>query len=97
MAASKRVSDASALPDVSMRAGALVDGDGRVLWSRRDTERRSMASITKIMTAVVALERSDLTSTVMIPRASGAGWGVDGVSAGPGRSCRWIRCSRRCS
>jgi D-alanyl-D-alanine carboxypeptidase (penicillin-binding protein 5/6) len=69
--ASKRSLTASALPDVTMRAGALVDGEGRVLWSRRETERRSMASITKIMTAVVALEHAELTSTVTIPRASG--------------------------
>jgi len=70
VAASKRGLDAATLPDVTMRAGALVDGDGRSLWSRRETERRSMASITKIMTAVVALERSELTSTVVIPKAS---------------------------
>ena len=70
VAASKRGLSASALPDVSMRAGALVDGEGRVLWSRRVTERRSMASITKIMTAIVALEKGDLKSTVTIPRAS---------------------------
>ena len=48
-----------------------MDGDGRVLWSRRETDRRSMASITKIMTAVVALEHGDMNSTVTIPRASG--------------------------
>ena len=35
VAASKRTLAASVLPDVTMRAGALVDGDGRVLWSRR--------------------------------------------------------------
>ena len=70
-AASKLSVTASALPDVAMRAGALVDGDGRVLWSRRETERRSMASITKVMTAVVALEHGDLNSTVTIPQASG--------------------------
>ena len=71
VAASKRSLDASSLPDVTMKAGALVDGDGRVLWSRRESDRRSMASITKIMTAVVALEHSDLKSSVTIPKASG--------------------------
>jgi D-alanyl-D-alanine carboxypeptidase (penicillin-binding protein 5/6) len=70
MAASKRGLSASALPDVTMRAGALVDGDGRVLWSRRETERRSMASITKVMTAVVALEHGDPNAMVTIPKAS---------------------------
>jgi D-alanyl-D-alanine carboxypeptidase len=71
VALSKRSIAASALPDVTMRAGALVDGDGRVLWSRRETERRSMASITKVMTAVVAMEKGDLNSMVTIPKASG--------------------------
>lgn len=71
VAATKRSLDASALPDVTMRAGALVDGEGRVLWSRRETERRSMASITKVMTAVVAMENADLDSLVTIPKASG--------------------------
>jgi D-alanyl-D-alanine carboxypeptidase (penicillin-binding protein 5/6) len=70
MAASKRGLGASALPDVTMRAGALVDGDGRVLWSRRESERRSMASITKVMTAVVALEQGDMNALVTIPKAS---------------------------
>ncbi len=71
VAASKRGLSPSVLPDVTMRAGALVDGDGRVLWSRRQNDRRAMASITKIMTAVVALENAELTSTVTIPKASG--------------------------
>jgi D-alanyl-D-alanine carboxypeptidase (penicillin-binding protein 5/6) len=71
VAASKRSLTASALPDVTMKAGALVDGDGRVLWSRHESERRAMASITKVMTAVVAMEHSDLTTMVTIPKASG--------------------------
>ena len=71
VAASKRGLSPSVLPDVTMRAGALVDGDGRVLWARRQNDRRAMASITKIMTAVVAMENAELTSTVTIPKASG--------------------------
>jgi D-alanyl-D-alanine carboxypeptidase len=62
----------SSMPDVSMEAGALVDGEGRQLWSRSPTTRRPMASITKIMTAVVALERSSLDTLVTVPKASGA-------------------------
>lgn len=60
----------SALPDVTMKEGLLVDGDGRVLWSRNADQQRAMASITKIMTAVVALERADLNSLVTIPKVS---------------------------
>ena len=50
--------DVDVLPDVTVKEGALVDGDGRVLWARDPDSRRPMASITKIMTAVVALEHS---------------------------------------
>ncbi len=60
----------AALPDVSMKAGALVAGDGRVLWARRPDDRRAMASITKIMTAVVAMENSDLNEEVTVPSDS---------------------------
>jgi len=59
-----------ATPDVAMRAGILVDGDGRVLWSRKPDSRRAMASITKIMTAVIALESSSLTETVDVTAAA---------------------------
>jgi D-alanyl-D-alanine carboxypeptidase (penicillin-binding protein 5/6) len=58
-----------ALPDVDMRAGMLVDSSGRVLWARSANAKRSMASITKIMTAVVALEdsRGNLDRKVVVP------------------------------
>ena len=59
-----------ALPDVGMKSGALLDGEGRVIWARRPLDKRAMASITKIMTAVVALEHSSLTEQVTIPKAS---------------------------
>ena len=62
----------AALPSVTMKAGVLSDGDGHVLWARNPDARRSMASITKIMTAVVALENSSLTETVTIPQAAAA-------------------------
>lgn len=61
-----------ALPDVGMRSGLLVTGDGHVLWSRRETERRSIASITKVMTAVLALEQAEADDIVTIPAASTA-------------------------
>jgi D-alanyl-D-alanine carboxypeptidase (penicillin-binding protein 5/6) len=60
----------AAMPDVSTRAGALVTQDGRVLWSRNLDDRRSMASITKIMTAVVALERTRPDESVTVPDVS---------------------------
>ena len=58
----------AALPDVTMRSGVLVDEEGRVLWARNASSRRQMASITKIMTAVVALEREkDLNRVIKVP------------------------------
>ena len=47
------------MPDVTMAAGALIADDGRILWSRNLDERRPMASITKIMTAILAIEHLD--------------------------------------
>lgn len=61
---------AEVLPDVSMRSGALVTEDGRVLWSRKTDEPFAMASLTKIMTAIVALENSDPTDMVTVPRSA---------------------------
>lgn len=61
---------AAAMPQVGMRAGVLATEDGRILWARNDDARRAMASITKIMTAVVALERSDLDSIVTVPASA---------------------------
>ncbi len=60
------------LPDVALASGVLVTEDGRVLWSRRPEDRRAIASITKIMTAVVALEHGDPDDPVTIPRSSAA-------------------------
>jgi len=68
--ASQRGVGATALPDVTMKAGALVEGDGRVLWSRNADQRRAMASITKIMTAVIVLESAGLDDRVTIPKVS---------------------------
>lgn len=66
--AAERGLSRSALPSVTMKAGLLADSDGRVLWARNPNARRSMASITKIMTAVVALEHSTLNEQVVVPR-----------------------------
>lgn len=61
---------AQAMPEVSARAALLASGDGAILWSRKADQKRAMASITKIMTAVVALEESDLDEKVEVPRSS---------------------------
>jgi serine-type D-Ala-D-Ala carboxypeptidase (penicillin-binding protein 5/6) len=56
-----------ALPDVAMKSGVLVTEDGQILWERAADERRSIASITKIMTAIIIFEQEDLEREVTIP------------------------------
>lgn len=42
------------------QAAVLMDGDsGRILYGKNETERRPMASTTKIMTCILALEQGD--------------------------------------
>lgn len=57
---------AEAAPSVSMPAGVLRTSDGRTLWERDPDAERAMASTTKIMTALVVLDRADLTDTVTV-------------------------------
>jgi len=49
---------ATLFPETTMRSGVLVTSDGRELWSRDPAERRAMASTTKIMTALIAMENA---------------------------------------
>jgi D-alanyl-D-alanine carboxypeptidase (penicillin-binding protein 5/6) len=49
------------------RSAALIDvTSGRILFSQRGDERMKIASLTKIMTAIVALEHGDLGSEVKV-------------------------------
>lgn len=51
--------------DVRAMGAVLMDGKtGRVLWGKNEDVRLAMASTTKIMTALVALENGDMNSTV---------------------------------
>ena len=51
-------------------AAILVDaGTGRVLWAQRPHERRKIASLTKIMTATLALRAVPWRSTVTVARS----------------------------
>jgi D-alanyl-D-alanine carboxypeptidase (penicillin-binding protein 5/6) len=57
-------------PDLSMPSGTLSSMDGRELWSRDPAAQRAMASTTKIMTAVVVLERASLDDIVTVDKRS---------------------------
>lgn len=56
-------------PNVAARAAILVEAaTGTILFARNEHEAREPASITKIMTAIVAIERGDLADVVQISR-----------------------------
>jgi len=57
-------------PDINAVAGTVVTADGRVLWSRASTRQRPMASITKVMTALLVLERAKLGDHVTVSKAA---------------------------
>jgi serine-type D-Ala-D-Ala carboxypeptidase (penicillin-binding protein 5/6) len=53
-------------PDLNAAAGVLMSADGRILWARQPHDERAMASTTKIMTAIVALENAGLDEPIVI-------------------------------
>ena len=57
-------------PTIDAAYGVLVDADGNVLWSREADHQSAMASITKIMTAVVALENAQLDDVFTVSAAA---------------------------
>ena len=82
-----QVADAPALrskaPDLYVPAGVLMTMDGRELWARNPESRRAMASTTKIMTAIVVLEKADLNQIVTVDKvASAVGQSSMGLVAG---------------
>lgn len=60
---------------VSAKAFVLIDPiSGRVLLEKNSQEKRAMASTTKIMTAIIALEKGNLNSQIKVsPRAASIG------------------------
>lgn len=65
-------------PDITADYAALITSDGQVLWQRDVDAEVPMASTTKIMTAIVALENSDV-NTQMVTSADAAA--VEGTGA----------------
>lgn len=54
-------------PDMTMRSGVLMGSGSRVLWGRVPTSRGAMASITKLMTALVVLDKCALDDIATVP------------------------------
>lgn len=71
------------------RAGLAFDlADGRVLWRRGATRRRPIASLTKLMTALLAVERFGPGDLVRIPRRADRIGGSRMGGLRPGREVR---------
>jgi len=65
-------------PQSSGKAAVLMDGgSGRILYEKNSHEKLPIASTTKIMTAIVALENGNLNDVVSIPPEAS---GVEGSS-----------------
>lgn len=61
-------------PTFDAAAWYLVGGDGSLLAERSETQPRAIASITKLMTAIVVLEHTQLDDVVRVsPQAAGIG------------------------
>ena len=63
---------------ISAQSAVLIDADsGQILYGKQENERLPMASTTKIMTALCAVELSDVTDVITV---SPAAVGVEGSS-----------------
>lgn len=75
-------------PDLGLQAGAAVlmdQGTGRVMWQTAGHQRRAPASLTKLVTVMVALDHASLTSEVTVPEGAaefGSESTLMGLSAG---------------
>ena len=78
-------------PEVGAVSAVLVDLDtGQVLFDLDRHERRPIASLTKIMTALLVVERAGLTDVVTVSEgaASGQVSGISGLGLVPGERIR---------
>jgi D-alanyl-D-alanine carboxypeptidase len=73
-----------ALPGVHVAAGIVVDaGSGRVLWSHRPHARRPIASLTKLMTALLSERGGGINRRFLVtPAMTGATGFTIGLHAG---------------
>ena len=80
-AAGQTASDAVLGEDVTAAGAVLWDPlDGRVLWGRAPSTPRRMASTTKIMTALLAVEAGTLDDTVAVSATAAAADGEPGAA-----------------
>lgn len=72
------------IPDINSRAAIVLDRETKsILYEKNSNEIRKMASTTKIMTAIVVIENSNLYCTVTISKkAANTGGSVLGIKEG---------------
>lgn len=76
---------ASGLPFIDAAAALVMEaGSGRVLYSKNPTAKRSIASTTKIMTAIIALENGDPEDIVTVS-SKAAGTAGSSINLGAGQ------------
>ncbi|MGC8839761.1 MAG: D-alanyl-D-alanine carboxypeptidase family protein, partial [Anaerolineae bacterium] len=78
-------------PPTPLAEAALLgdESTGEVLWEKNAHQRRAVASTTKIMTALLTLERADLDGEVVVsPAASYTGGNMVGLAPGERLSVR---------
>lgn len=71
-------------PIINSRAAVIYDRTTKkVIWGKAQNEKRAMASTTKIMTAIVVLENSNLTDVVTVSKkAANTGGSVLKINTG---------------
>ena len=82
--ASPAIEVTSAPSGVKAKGAVLADADtGQILWGRDVGTARPMASVTKVMTALLVLESGDLGREIGVPGAADSyAWKYGGESAG---------------
>ncbi|HJV45885.1 MAG TPA: D-alanyl-D-alanine carboxypeptidase family protein [Bacillota bacterium] len=62
------LNQAAAAPSVSAQAAAVIDVDsGRILYQKQGNAKLRIASLTKVMTAIVAIEEGNLQDRITVP------------------------------
>ncbi len=63
------MANAKIIPEVTAKSAIVIDQrTGRILYSKNINEKRSMASTTKIMTAIVAIENGNMNDYVKVSK-----------------------------
>lgn len=75
---------AAAMPEVTAEAAVVIDAaTGRIVYEKKADERLYPASMTKIMTCILALEEKKLTDTASVSQqAAATEWSPLGMAAG---------------